>query len=208
MILHRTAINNAQSQGLTIVIEPWGEEHFLAPSDSLEVVLYGPPGGVAELRLEQGLATVSGWEGAELYVLKQMIPVVQPSLERLIRSVTGDKHWPTEPGIETESLEYTQVILDSCPAWNAEGIAAAFTAVARTAPELYASGLKKKPIWEVSQLVLKSRGVFLRNLNKKRTAFYRALGGDRSSGGSLRNLLGVWSEELAEGQGDVAYAAR
>jgi hypothetical protein len=208
MILHRTTIENSHSYALTVVIEPWGEEHVLSPSDSLEVVLYGPSGGAAELRLEQRVATVFGWEGSELYVLKQMVPVVQPSLERLIRTVTGDAPWLTEPGLETENLEYTQVTLDSCPAWNAEGVAAAFTAVARMAAELHANGLDKKSIWEVAQLVLKSRGVFLQNLSKKQTAFCRAIVSAESSDNSLRHLLESWSKKLAEGKSDVAYAAR
>ncbi len=66
----RTAVRlvNSRHSGITLVIEPWGEEHPLAPGAKVDVVATGPAGGKLEIEWRDSQVLVHGWGESRIRV--------------------------------------------------------------------------------------------------------------------------------------------
>jgi hypothetical protein len=65
-----TYTNRTQSR-LLIVLESWGEEYWIDPSEQIEVeVRNGIPGHQLELEQTSEGLTIYGWEGTVIYILR------------------------------------------------------------------------------------------------------------------------------------------
>lgn len=76
----RLRVTNEHDHPITLVVEPWAEEHLLEPNRSLEVVGSGPP-GVFEVSTCKDNVTVYGWSGSTVSVLRDGVDVAVGSKE-------------------------------------------------------------------------------------------------------------------------------
>jgi hypothetical protein len=71
-------IANPLDEELTVILEPWGETHAIAPHSSLDVPGSGPPGDTLQVSFAEGSAIVWGWPGSIVRVVSNEIPPVEP----------------------------------------------------------------------------------------------------------------------------------
>lgn len=62
------AITNTQPTEVRLTLEPWADEHVMAPGKTVEVSYSGPSGGRMEIELKPGEVILYGWEGSVLSV--------------------------------------------------------------------------------------------------------------------------------------------
>ena len=70
----RLTVTNEQDGAITLYLEPWAEEHVIAPNISLELIGSGPPGQFEVAACRDGL-TVYGWSGSTVRVFRDGVEV-------------------------------------------------------------------------------------------------------------------------------------
>jgi hypothetical protein len=60
------AVKNESDQPLTVVLEPWGDEHMLVPKSSLRIYAVGPQPAHMDIVIREKYVSLWGWSGATL----------------------------------------------------------------------------------------------------------------------------------------------
>lgn len=63
------AFTNNQSASIKIVLEPWGEEVELPAASTLRVAFSGPSGGQVDIKLNDDVLILWGWQGSLLTIV-------------------------------------------------------------------------------------------------------------------------------------------
>lgn len=177
MILHRTVLRSGDYSTLTVHVEPWGERHTIDPGCEIEIIFYGPQRGKAEVVVSENELMIYGWEGTDVFVLRNNMCVSQPSLELILRVISNSAGIETSPVAEfppPEMLEYAQAMLDSAPFWDKEGREAALFAISKLSEEVCRVASESVAV-EFCNHVLHSRGIFIPTLTVANTDFLEAL---------------------------------
>jgi hypothetical protein len=66
---------NTRPDPVTVHLEPWGEQHDMAPGATLELVADGPREDCLELSLNETGVTVWGWPGSVVHLFRDGEPV-------------------------------------------------------------------------------------------------------------------------------------
>ncbi len=67
-------VGNAQSGLLNCHIEPWAEEHAIAPDTTVDIKAHGPAGDILELVVAEDQLTVYGWTGSVVTLEVPVLP--------------------------------------------------------------------------------------------------------------------------------------
>ena len=57
-------VKNSSGSSRTLRLEPWGDEHELAPGRCIDLVITGPGPGRLEIQLESEVIVLWGWTGS------------------------------------------------------------------------------------------------------------------------------------------------
>ena len=176
MIVRGTTIRNSNVEPLMVFVEPWGEQHQVAPQDSIRVVFYCARDGEPEVSVEKHSISIYGWAGSDFLVVKNNVCVDQPDLRTVIRWVWRSeavRPLMTDDDENTFKLQYAQDELDTSPYWDENGRRAALTAVSMLAPLL--GTMRPQLTWQFCQHVLHRRGVFLQDDEPRMQKFIKSL---------------------------------
>ncbi len=174
MIVRGTIIRNPHAEPLMVIVEPWGEQHQVAPQEAIRVVFHCDRDGEPEVSAEKNLISIYGWAGSDFLVVKNNVCVDQPDLRTVIRWIW--KSESVQPSIDDENtikLQFAQDELDTSPYWDEKGRQAALTAVSMVAPLL--PSRRQQLTWRFCQHVLFRRGVFLEDDHTRMQQFFKAL---------------------------------
>jgi len=86
------AVRNTGKKPLTVVLEPWGTRHEVAPGERVRIVASGP-GGSGRLQVERGAekVVVYGWSGSQVTIVREPVEPKPVAANRPTRGGTGRK---------------------------------------------------------------------------------------------------------------------
>ena len=73
MVTVPLVLRNVRSKTVTLVLEPWGEEHSLEPGSEIRLVFSGPPGDSPLVEWSEDCVTAYGWSGSTFRLFRDGI---------------------------------------------------------------------------------------------------------------------------------------
>lgn len=102
------AVRNTGMKPMTVVLEPWGTRHALAPGERVRVVARGP-GGAGQLEVVRGAeeVVVYGWSGSQVEVVREQQQTTAATATRPTGAEAA-KHTIKAPVVPTDSTRVAE----------------------------------------------------------------------------------------------------
>lgn len=182
--LQSIRIRGPEPDGVVVCVEPWSECFDLGPQATIDVVFCGPNSGILECLPDRHGLVLYGWVGSDFIALQNSrVAGRQPTVEEIVRQeleISRDKIEMTATPLRVDDIAQAQVFFDQDPEVNqtsqnnaCDGAAILILSLAEC---FVTSEASQRLIWEIARRLVRTRGLFLLDLERERQSDLRNLG--------------------------------
>jgi hypothetical protein len=176
LVWESVRFRNPRADLIVVWLEPWSERFELAPQTALDVAFVGPSGGFPEVMPRPDGLSVYGWVGSEFIALQNSrVAGRQPTVDEIVRQeldIAKESVERSAAPLPVDDIANAQILFDQDPEVNPRSQSAACDAAARLAIGLAGCFVRSEAsrllIWEIARQLVRTRGLFLADLEQGR----------------------------------------